>query len=164
MLYAHCHRLSKAPAPLRVSYNKLSPSRRGRGRGRQRPGCGAVRRPSSAADERAAPGPPGAGDSHPARPPRPPGLPFGATLGSCLQEAGIPTQSGFSRILWTGAPRPRTGPTLPFAPPGHTPCRLHRCGCRTCSSSSSGPSPARLSPDPFPAFPGKSLIGYVWVT
>lgn len=34
MLYAYCHKLSKAPAPLRVSYNKLNPSHCGRGRGR----------------------------------------------------------------------------------------------------------------------------------
>lgn len=39
-LYVYCHGLSKASAPLRVSYNKLNPSHRGRGRGRGRPGCG----------------------------------------------------------------------------------------------------------------------------
>lgn len=39
-LYVYCHGLSKASAPLRVSYNKLNPSHCGRGRGRGRPGCG----------------------------------------------------------------------------------------------------------------------------
>lgn len=72
MLYVHCHRLCPAPAPLRVSYNKLSPSPCGRGRGRGRPGCRAEGR--RLPQEQAGPRPPGTGTSHSAQPTHRPGL------------------------------------------------------------------------------------------
>lgn len=72
MLYAYCHRLSRVPAPLRVSYNKLNPSHpvvvEGGPAWLQ---CGGS---AFAWDERAGPRPPGMGTNLPAQPTNPLGL------------------------------------------------------------------------------------------
>lgn len=113
MLYVYCQKLSKAPAPLRVSYNKLNPSHPGRGRGRgpARLLCGAEGPRSRS------PGLNGLGQDRQAQGPNPSGPLALGYFGVFLAKGQNPTPSGCGQNALAGTGWPgveeRLGQPLP---------------------------------------------------